>query len=210
MPTIDVNGFTMYYEARGEGEPLLLLHGGTGVGADWRHVFPADPDGYRVVVPDLRGHGRSTNPSRQFTFRQSARDVAALLDHLGLARVKAIGMSMGAKTLLQLATADRDRVEAMVLVSATPYFPPQVRAAMAQFDADRLLATIAARTLIVHGDRDPFYAVEMAFELHRGIPDSALWVVPYGGHGPIFGKNAAQFAEIALGHLRGDRVTTNS
>ena len=210
MPTVDVNGFTMYYEARGEGEPLLLLHGGTGVGADWRHVFPADPDGYRVVVPDLRGHGRSTNPSRQFTFRQSARDVAALLDHLGLARVKAIGMSMGAKTLLQLATADRDRVEAMVLVSATPYFPPQVRAAMAQFDADRLLATIAARTLIVHGDRDPFYAVEMAFELHRGIPDSALWVVPYGGHGPIFGKNAAQFAEIALGHLRGDRVTTNS
>ena len=247
MPTIDVNGFTMYYEARGEGEPLLLLHGGTGVGADWRHVFPADPDGYRVVVPDLRGHGRSTNPSRQFTFRQSARDVAALLDHLGLARVKAIGMSMGAKTLLHLATADRDRVEAMVLVSATPYFPPQVRAAMAQFDADRLseaewtalrarhvhgddqiralwemtrgfaasyddmaftpplLATIAARTLIVHGDRDPFYPVEMAFELHRGIPDSALWVVPYGGHGPIFGKNAAQFAEIALGHLAGPR-----
>ena len=137
MPTIDVNGFTMYYEARGEGAPLLLLHGGTGVGADWRHVFPADPDGYRVVVPDLRGHGRSTNPSRQFTFRQSARDVAALLDHLGLARVKAIAMSMGAKTLLHLATADRDRVEAMVLVSATPYFPPQVRAAMAQFDADR-------------------------------------------------------------------------
>jgi len=247
MPTIDVNGFTMYYEARGEGEPLLLLHGGTGVGADWRHVFPADPDGYRVVVPDLRGHGRSTNPSRQFTFRQAARDVAALLDHLGLARVKAIGMSMGAKTLLHLATADRDCVEAMVLVSATPYFPPQVRAAMAQFDADRLseaewtalrarhvhgddqiralwemtrgfaasyddmaftpplLATIAARTLIVHGDRDPFYPVEMAFELHRGIPDSALWVVPYGGHGPIFGKNAAQFAEIALGHLAGPR-----
>ena len=68
-----------------------------------------------------------------------------------------------------------------------------------------LLATIAARTLIVHGDRDPFYAVEMAFELHRGIPDSALWVVPYGGHGPIFGKNAAQFAEIALGHLAGPR-----
>jgi pimeloyl-ACP methyl ester carboxylesterase len=244
MATIDVNGFTMYYEVRGDGEPLLLLHGGTGIGADWRLVFPDDPPGYRVVVPDLRGHGRSTNPSRQFTFRQSARDVGALLDHLGLARVKAIGVSMGAKTLLHLATADTDRVEAMVLVSATPYFPPQVRAAMAQFDADRLseaewtalrarhvhgddqiralwemtrgfaashddmaftpplLATIAARTLIVHGDRDPFYPVEMAFELHRGIPNSALWVVPYGGHGPIFGKNAPHFAEISLAHLR--------
>ncbi len=64
-----------------------------------------------------------------------------------------------------------------------------------------LLATIAARTLVVHGDRDPFYPVEMALELHRGIPESALWVVPYGGHGPIFGKNAPHFAEIALGHL---------
>jgi len=246
MPTIDVNGFTMYYEARGEGEPLVLLHGGTGVGADWRHVFSVDPPGYRVVVPDLRGHGRSTNPSRQFTVRQSARDVAALLDHLGLGRVKAIGMSMGAKTLLHLATADRERVEAMVLVSAAPYFPAQVRAAMAQFDADRLseaewtalrarhvhgddqiralwemtrgfassyddmaftpplLATIAARTLVVHGDRDPFYPVELAFELHRGIPGSALWVVPYGGHGPIFGPQAAHFGEIAIGHLRGE------
>ena len=64
MPHVDVNGFAMYFEVRGEGEPLLLLHGGTGIGADWRHVFPADPHGYQVVVPDLRGHGRSTNPSK--------------------------------------------------------------------------------------------------------------------------------------------------
>src|SRR3954462_9854388 len=201
MPTLPINGFDMYYAARGEGEPLLLLHGGTGVGADWRHVFPADPDGYRVVVPDLRGHGRSTNPSRQFTFRQSARDVAALLDHLGLARVKAIGMSMGAKTLLHMATQQPQRIEAMVLVSATPYFPASARAAMAQLSVDAfseadwhaqrqrhvhgdaqirllfdqvrglkdsyddmaftppLLAAITARTLIVHGDRDPLYPV---------------------------------------------------
>jgi len=251
MPTVDVNGFTMYYEVRGDGEPLLLLHGGTGIGADWTHVFPTDPPGFRVVVPDLRGHGRSTNPSQQFTFRQCARDVGALLDHLGLARVKAIGMSMGAKALLHVATAERDRVEAMVLVSATPYFPAEVRAAMARFDADTLsdaewdalrarhvhgdeqiralwdmtrgfaasyddmaftpplLATIAARTLVVHGDRDPLYPVEMAFELHRSIPASALWVVPYGGHGPIFGPNAAHFAEIALAHLAGRGRTGN-
>jgi pimeloyl-ACP methyl ester carboxylesterase len=58
----------MYYEVRGEGEPLLLLHGGMGIGNDWRHIFASDPDGYRVIVPDLRGHGRSTNPARRFTF----------------------------------------------------------------------------------------------------------------------------------------------
>src|SRR5437867_10092919 len=88
MPTIDLHGFQMYVDDRGEGEPLLLLHGGMGIGSDWRHVFPSDPTGYRVIVPDLRGHGRSTNPDRTFTFRQCADDVLALLEHLGLARVK--------------------------------------------------------------------------------------------------------------------------
>jgi len=46
----------MHYELRGTGEPLLLLHGGLGIGDDWRHVFPSDPPGYRMIVPDLRGH----------------------------------------------------------------------------------------------------------------------------------------------------------
>src|SRR5262249_6503132 len=127
MPLVALNGLEMYFEDRGTGEPLLLLHGGMGIGDDWRHVFPVDPDGYRVIVPDLRGHGRTTNPSKVFTFRQCAADVLALLDHMGIARVKAIGMSMGAKTLLHVATLRRDCVTAMVLVSATPYFPPSLR-----------------------------------------------------------------------------------
>ena len=65
-----------------------------------------------------------------------------------------------------------------------------------------LLATITARTLIVHGDRDPLYPVELALEMYRAIPSSALWIVPNGGHGPIFGAQAAPFAEAALAHLR--------
>jgi pimeloyl-ACP methyl ester carboxylesterase len=64
-----------------------------------------------------------------------------------------------------------------------------------------LLGTIAARTLVVHGDRDPLYPVEMAMELFRSIPQSALWVVPNGGHGPIFGKMAPAFVETALAYL---------
>ena len=247
MPTIDVPGFQLYYEDRGEGEPLLLLHGGTGIGRDWQHVFTAgDPDGYRLIVPDLRGHGRSTNPSGRFTFREVAQDTFALLDRLGIQRVKAIGMSAGAKTLLHAATQQPDRVEAMVLVSATPYFPAPARVAMAQLSADTLsdaewatlrqrhihgdeqirmlyaqmrglkdshddmaftpplLATIAARTLIVHGDRDPLYPVEMAMELFRSIPHSSLWVVPNGGHGPIFGKMAPASVDTALAFLTGN------
>jgi pimeloyl-ACP methyl ester carboxylesterase len=243
---IDVNGFQMYVEQRGDGEPLLLLHGGTGIGADWQLVFAeGDPAGFRVIVPDLRGHGRSTNPARTFTFRQAAQDVFALLDQLGVPRVKAIGLSMGAKTLLHMATQQRERIDAMVLVSATPYFPAPARSAMAQLSADGfsdaewtaqrqrhlhgddqirmlfdqmrglkdshddmaftppLLATITARTLIVHGDRDPLYPVELGLEMYRAIPGSALWVVPNGGHGPIFGAMAARFVETALALVKG-------
>lgn len=246
MGTTRVNGFEMYYEDRGDGVPLLLLHGGMGVGSDWRLVFPSDPEGHRVIVPDLRGHGRSTNPGGAFTFRQCARDVSGLLDHLRLARVNAIGLSMGAKTLLHLATAQPERMDAMVLVSATPYFPTPLRTAASTFTREALqrlpdserealrrrhvhgdeqirqlydmtlsfatsyddmaftppqLGTITARTLIVHGDRDPLYPVDMAIELFRGIPQSALWIMPYGGHGPIFGERAPAFAAAALAHL---------
>ena len=244
--TFDINGFHMHVDCRGDGEPLLLLHGGTGIGADWNLVFTAgDPPGFRLLVPDLRGHGRSTNPSGAFTFRQVAADVLALLDRLGVSRVKAIGLSMGAKTLLHMATQQPDRIDAMVLVSATPYFPAPARQAMAQVSVDQfadadwaaqrrrhvhgdeqirmlfdqmralkdshddmaftppLLATIAARTLIVHGDRDPLYPVELALEMYRAIPSSALWVVPNAGHGPIFGAMAAKFVETAVAYLKG-------
>src|SRR5947207_12844289 len=98
--TRPINGMEMYYEMRGAGEPRLLLHGGTGAGVNWDLLFKNAPAGYRLVVPDLRGHGRSTNPSATFTFRQSAFDVFAMLDHLGIERVKEIGMSLGSTTVL--------------------------------------------------------------------------------------------------------------
>jgi pimeloyl-ACP methyl ester carboxylesterase len=153
---------------------------------------------------------------------------------------------MGAKTLLHAATAQPERIDAMVLVSATPRFHDTLRTAAARFTPeafDRLseqerdtlrqrhihgddqvralyamtrsfatsegdmaftreqLERITARTLIVHGDRDPYYPVEMALELFRGIPKSALWVVPYGGHGPVFGPLTSAFVRQALAHL---------
>src|SRR5207247_1300086 len=117
---IRINGIEMYYEVRGAGEPLVLLHGGIGAGVNWRLIFNDAVSGYGLIVPDLRGHGRSTNPSGKFTFRQSALDVFAMLDHLGIEQFKAIGVSLGAKTLLHMATQQPARIEAMVLVSATP------------------------------------------------------------------------------------------
>ena len=242
--TADVNGLQLFYRDHGSGTPLLLLHGFTGTGDDWRHVFAAPLDGYRVIAPDLRGHGRSTNPSGVFRFADVARDIFALLDRLRLDRVHAIGMSAGANTLLHMATQQPSRIEAMIHVSGTPRFPEPARAIMRsmteagrsdtewtemrdrhahgddqiralwrnarEFADDRQdmnfdaasLSAITARVLVVHGDRDPLYPVELAVELYRAIPTSALWVVPGGGHGPIFGDRAGAFVTTAATFLR--------
>lgn len=70
------------------------------------------------------------------------------------------------------------------------------------FDAASLSA-ITAETLVVFGDRDPLYPVELAFDLRAAIPTSWLWVVPNGGHAPVFGAQAAEFAKTALEFLDG-------
>jgi pimeloyl-ACP methyl ester carboxylesterase len=64
------------------------------------------------------------------------------------------------------------------------------------------LSRITASTLIVYGDRDPLYPVEMSVAMYRAIPRSALWVVPNCGQGPVFGAAAAQFAQTALAFFR--------
>jgi pimeloyl-ACP methyl ester carboxylesterase len=243
---VQLNGIEMYYETEGTGEPLLLLHGGAGCQENWAHVgrdqFARE---YTLILPDARGHGRTTNPQKTITHRQCALDTLALLDHLGIRKCRAIGLSMGGNILLHMATLQPERIEAMVLVSAAMYFPEQARAIMRQIPAaadqppqewetmrrrhklgdeqivalwdwarrmsasyddmnftPSSLSKITASTLIVYGDRDFLYPVEMAVEMYRAIPRSALWVVPNGGHGPVFFDAAAQFAQTALAFFR--------
>jgi pimeloyl-ACP methyl ester carboxylesterase len=131
--TVTINGMQMYYVLHGQGEPLVLLHGFTGSSSDWSLYFHDLASEYQLVIPDLRGHGRSTNPSMEFTFRQCALDVFALLDQLGIERFKAIGLSGGGNTLLHMATQQPGKIVAMVLVSATSYYPQQARTLMRQF-----------------------------------------------------------------------------
>jgi pimeloyl-ACP methyl ester carboxylesterase len=64
------------------------------------------------------------------------------------------------------------------------------------------LATIQARTLIVQGDRDPLYPIELSVEMARAIPQSRLWIVPNGGHGPIIGERWPEFVKTAARFLR--------
>jgi pimeloyl-ACP methyl ester carboxylesterase len=70
------------------------------------------------------------------------------------------------------------------------------------------LSRISAATLIVYGDRDFLYPVEMGVEMYRAIPKSALWVVPGGSHGPVFLDAAPHFVQTAMAFFRKQRQTT--
>src|SRR5215472_15316269 len=134
--TVSLSGIEMFYETDGTGNPLLLLHGGGGCHEDWVYAGLEEfVQRYFVIAPDARGHGRSTNPARVITHRQCASDMLALLDHLKIGRCKAIGISMGGNILLHMATLQPERIAAMVVVSATMYFPEQARAIMRQVPA---------------------------------------------------------------------------
>ena len=196
----------LYWEERGHGEPLLLLHGFTGLGADWAHVFDLDAlaRDHRVIVPDLRGHGRSPKPKGELTHRGIASDVLALLDRIGVARYKAIGTSLGSNALLHMATRAPERAETLVLVAPWPRFPEAARETVERAGlrtdmsfTPELLGSIRARTLIVNGDRDPFLPVSLMVEAYQAIPDAELWIVPGGGHGPIYERWRETFVRVA-------------
>jgi pimeloyl-ACP methyl ester carboxylesterase len=82
---------------------------------------------FKLIVPDLRGHGRSSFTEENFTHRLAAKDILALLDHLGISSTSAIGNSTGAMTLLHVATIAPQRVKSMVLNSKAEKVPPIIR-----------------------------------------------------------------------------------
>jgi pimeloyl-ACP methyl ester carboxylesterase len=237
-----LNGVQIYFEVHGTGEPLLLLHGFSGSSQDWKSLPTDLGTGFQLIAPDLRGHGRSSVLARPFRHQDAAADMLALLDHLEIIACKGLGVSGGGNVLLHMAAKEPERVKAMVLVSATPYFPAQARAIMRQYPdslpeaqweflrrrhpggdpqikailastrafADSYddmnftppyLSTIQARTLIVQGDRDPLYPVEISVEMAKAIPRSSLWVVPNSGHGPVIGDRWPEFLQTAAAFL---------
>jgi pimeloyl-ACP methyl ester carboxylesterase len=113
-----VNGLELYYEVHGDGEPLVLIHGGLGSVEMFAPVLPAFSAGRRVIAVDLRGHGRTADLEGPFSFEGFADDVAALVRHLGLERADVLGYSLGGGAALQTAIRHPDLVRRLVVVSA--------------------------------------------------------------------------------------------
>src|SRR5215831_8947056 len=94
-----LNGVQLYFEVHGTGAPLLLLHGFSGSSQDWKAIPKEWREHFQLIVPDLRGHGRSSVLSSPFRHQDATADMIALLDHLKIDTFNGVGVSAGGNIL---------------------------------------------------------------------------------------------------------------
>ena len=115
---VSANGLHVYYDEYGQGEPLILLHGGTLSSQMWQAQIPTFSAHFRVLIPDSRGHGRTDNPSGTFSYRLLADDFAAFVEAFGLHRPLIYGYSDGGQIALELGMRYPTLAQALVVCAA--------------------------------------------------------------------------------------------
>lgn len=120
--TADVNGVTIAYSMGGDGPPLLLLHGFPQTRAMWAQVAPELAKTHSVICPDLRGYGGSSKPAHvaDYSFREMARDLVALMAHLGHTRFGLAGHDRGGRTAHRLALDTPEAVNRLCVMDIIP------------------------------------------------------------------------------------------
>lgn len=115
----DVNGIKMYYEIHGQGDPLLLVHGGgSTIESNFGKLIPLLAKNRKVIAVELQAHGRTGDRDAELSFEQDADDVAALLYNLNIGKADFFGFSNGGTTVIHLAIRHPELVRKMVLGSA--------------------------------------------------------------------------------------------
>ncbi len=118
MDTLEINGIRLAYDRRGKGKPLVLLHGYPLDHHLWDEVVPLLEDQFDIILPDLRGFGRSSTVDSFYTMEDIASDIAGLLDSLGIQKAAIVGHSMGGYVALAFARLYPGRVTGLGLVSS--------------------------------------------------------------------------------------------
>ncbi len=117
---VDVGGVGIEYEVTGDGHPVVLLHGFPDSSGLWRHQVPALAEaGFKVIVPDLRGYGRSDKPTdaKAYTMDLLVGDVLAVIDAAGADRAHVVGHDWGAGVAWATALMAAERVDHLVAMS---------------------------------------------------------------------------------------------
>jgi pimeloyl-ACP methyl ester carboxylesterase len=126
MPTIVINGATIYYNVYGDDQPdrapIVLIHGSTiDSHTDWDSIAPGLARHYRVFTPDCRGHGQSNNPTLSYSFKELAEDVVAFVLAMGYERAHIIGHSNGGNVALVTLMEHPEVVQTCIPQAANAY-----------------------------------------------------------------------------------------
>ncbi len=159
--TVERDGAGIAYATFGTGPPVVLLHGGLGHGGNWGFQVPAlVAGGYRAVVIDSRGHGRSTRDAAPYRYERMAADVLGVMDAVGVASAALVGWSDGATVALLTAMAAPARVAGVFFFACT-MDPSGVKPFAATPVIDRCFARHGAdyaRLSATPADFEPFVA----------------------------------------------------
>lgn len=228
MPTtVRVGKVDIAYRETGtpDGRPVVLLHGMAGDGGTWRRLAACLPD-RRVILPDLRGHGRSSRPG-DYPLAGFRDDIVGLLDELALDRVDLVGHALGGRVATMIAEARSGRVRRLVLEDTSPPphepAPPAGRTPLAglafwrPFDRSMVgpvltqfrtpdpvwwsrLPAITAPTLLVYGGPTSHVRLDLLTEMTWRLPDGRLYAIAAGHR--VHSKRPAEFRDVVVPFLQ--------
>jgi pimeloyl-ACP methyl ester carboxylesterase len=109
----------MYYQVHGEGEPLLLIHGGLMTIDAWGPILPALAENRKVYAIELEGHGRTVDLDRPLSMQQFAQDVSGFIEQMDIGPIDIVGFSMGGGTATGVGVLHPELVKSLVVISAS-------------------------------------------------------------------------------------------
>jgi len=158
-----VNGLKLYYEIHGEGNPLVLIHGGgSTIGTTFGRILPTLAKTHKVIAVEMQAHGHTADIDRALSFKQDADDVAALLKYLQINKADIFGFSNGASTTLEIAIRHPELVNKIIVAStmykkdgAQPWFWPM----MAQASFEQMPQPYKDAYLKINPDTNALYTM---------------------------------------------------
>ena len=133
MPEETINGYRMYYEIHGQGQPIVMIHGGLGGGEGCASMSECHATAlagkYKLILYDRRAAGRSETPEGGYSMANQVQDLRSLLDHLGVERAHVLGSSGGGPIALTLALDFPQMVDTLLLINTMSYAAAAERAA---------------------------------------------------------------------------------
>jgi len=204
---VQVNDLKMYYEIHGTGIPVLLIHGGMETCQMWHPFLQFFSDDYMLITPDSRAHGRTNNPSQEFSYALMAADMAGLIEVLGLQKPFVAGYSDGGQTALDMAMVYPGLARGYLIGGIYYCMTPEWQATMqgllgfdgpGKVDFERVLHKNPELVQTLQARHDLFHAAGYWKSFLSQI--SSQWMVPLN-------YSAADFAKIVdpLFFFCGDR-----